>query len=38
MTEREKNNELFQAVNLAEGIYIPLIKYLQIMSTEENIP
>lgn len=23
--EREKNNELFQSLNLAEGIYIPLI-------------
>lgn len=38
MNEREKNNELFQAVNLAEGIYIPLIKYLQIMKNEDILP
>lgn len=25
MTEKEKNNNLFQRVNIAEGIYIPLL-------------
>ena len=29
LTEREKNNELFQNVNLAEGIYLPLISYIK---------
>ena len=34
LDEKEKNNELFQAVNLAEGIYIPLIQYIKIMKDE----
>lgn len=31
MNEREENNVLFQAVNIAEGIYIPLMKYIKIV-------
>ena len=31
LDEREKNNALFQSVNIAEGIYIPLLKYIQIV-------
>lgn len=29
--ERQKNNSLFQALNIAEGIYIPLLEYVRIM-------
>ena len=36
LDEKEKNNELFHAVNLAEGIYIPLIQYIKIMKDEET--
>ena len=31
INERMKNNELFQAVNLAEGIYKPLIEYIKLI-------
>lgn len=30
INEKEKNNKLFQSLNLAEGIYKPLIKYIKI--------
>jgi len=31
LNEKEKNNKLFQAVNIAEGIYIPLITYIKLI-------
>lgn len=31
MNEKEKNNKLFQQVNIAEGIYKPLIAYIQMV-------
>ena len=36
--EREKNNELFQSLNLAEGIYVPLIEYIQIVADASPLP
>ena len=35
LDEREKNNSLFQSVNIAEGIYIPLLKYIQIVGDND---
>ena len=35
LDEREKNNALFQSVNIAEGIYIPLLKYIQIVGDND---
>lgn len=29
--EKERNNKLFQAVNIAEGIYIPLMTYIKLI-------
>ncbi len=29
--ERERNNSLFQELNMAEGIYIPLINYIKLI-------
>lgn len=34
-TEKEKNNDLFQQLNMAEGIYDPLIEYIKIIGKEE---
>ena len=31
LNEKEINNKLFQAVNIAEGIYIPLMTYIQLV-------
>ena len=33
--ERQKTNGLFQSVNLAEGIYIPLISYIKIVGDKQ---
>lgn len=35
LTERDENNELFQQLNLAEGIYIPLIEYIKIIGKRD---
>ena len=35
LNEREKNNSLFQSVNIAEGIYIPLLKYIKIVGSND---
>lgn len=37
INEKEKNNPLFQSLNLAEGIYKPLFEYIKIMDGSENI-
>ena len=34
-TEKEQNNDLFQQLNMAEGIYEPLISYIHIMRDKE---
>ena len=31
LNEKERNNKLFQAVNIAEGIYIPLMTYIKLV-------
>lgn len=31
MNEKQKNNKLFQAVNIAEGIYLPLMSYIKLI-------
>lgn len=33
--EKEKNNSLFQQLNMAEGIYDPLLEYIKIIGKEE---
>jgi len=33
--EREKNNSLFQELNMAEGIYIPLINYIKLVGDSQ---
>ena len=38
INERMKNNELFQAVNLAEGIYVPLITYIRNIGCPVRLP
>ena len=38
MTEKEKNNRLFQAVNLAEGIYQPLMTYIRMVGDNPPNP
>ena len=38
LNEKEKNNNLFQRVNLAEGIYIPLIEYIKIIGKNDEVP
>ena len=30
-SEKEQNNDLFQQLNMAEGIYEPLLSYIRIM-------
>jgi hypothetical protein len=35
LNEKEKNNGLFQRVNLAEGIYIPLVEYIRIVGPQK---
>ena len=37
LNEREKNNALFQSVNLAEGIYQPLIDFIRQIGNAEEI-
>lgn len=32
--ERQKNNILFQSLNIAEGIYIPLMEYIKIIGNK----
>ena len=34
-TEKEQNNDLFQQLNMAEGIYEPLINYVHIMHNKD---
>lgn len=34
-TEKEQNNNLFQQLNMAEGIYEPLLNYIRIMREKE---
>lgn len=36
--EREKNNELFQSLNIAEEIYAPLIEYIIIVGDTSPLP
>lgn len=36
--ERQKNNVLFQSLNIAEGIYVPLIEYIKIMKDKKLKP
>lgn len=38
LNEKEKNNNLFQRVNLAEEIYVPLVEYIKIMGKKNDIP
>ena len=38
INERIKNNDLFQAVNLAEGIYVPLIEYIKNIGCPARLP
>lgn len=38
LNEKEKNNNLFQRVNLAEEIYVPLVEYIRIMGKKTDIP
>lgn len=33
--ERERNNDLFQQLNMAEGIYDPLIEYIKIIGNQQ---
>ena len=35
--EKEKNNQLFQQLNMAEGIYDPLIEYIKIVGDNNPI-
>lgn len=37
INEKEKNNELFQALNLAEEIYKPLIEYIKIIGPRSQL-
>lgn len=36
-SEREKNNHLFQELNMAEGIYVPLLDYVKRVGKNENL-
>ena len=38
LTEKEKNNRLFQDMNIAEGIYLPLASYIRLMGDEPINP
>ena len=31
LSEKEKNNRLFQDMNIAEGIYLPLTNYIKLI-------
>ena len=35
ISEREENNEIFQQLNLAEGIYIPLLSYIKTVGAKD---
>lgn len=37
INEKQKNNELFQSLNLAEGIYKPLIQYIKIIGNRNHL-
>lgn len=38
LTEKEKNNKLFQDMNIAEGIYQPLTTYIKIIKDKSLTP
>lgn len=37
INEKQKNNELFQSLNLAQGIYKPLIEYIKIIGNKSTL-
>ncbi len=38
LTEKDLNNELFQNLNIAEGIYLPLLEYIKMISPKTATP